>query len=90
MPGFASDNTSGVHPRVLEAIAAVNTDHVPAYGDDVHTARVNERLRAAFDADAEVLFCFGGTGANVTALARAGGGPNNDVTKVWVWLQFDY
>jgi hypothetical protein len=27
---------------------------------------------------------------NTTALARAGGLQNNDVTKVWVWLQFDY
>ena len=69
MPGFASDNTSGVHPRVLAAITAVNKDHVPAYGDDPHTARAIKRLREAFDADAEVLFCFGGTGANVVALA---------------------
>lgn len=27
---------------------------------------------------------------NATALARAGGVQNNDVTKVWVWAQFDY
>ncbi|MEM7469490.1 MAG: alginate export family protein, partial [Pseudomonadota bacterium] len=27
---------------------------------------------------------------NATSLARAGGVQNNDVTKVWVWLQFDY
>lgn len=27
---------------------------------------------------------------NATALARAGGVQNNDVTKVWFWLQFDY
>ncbi len=27
---------------------------------------------------------------NATALTRAGGEQNNDVTKVWAWLQFDY
>ena len=27
---------------------------------------------------------------NTTALARAGGVQNNDVTKVWFWMQFDY
>ena len=31
---FASDNTSGVHPAVLDALAAANTGHVLAYGDD--------------------------------------------------------
>ncbi|MGE0485845.1 MAG: low specificity L-threonine aldolase [Gammaproteobacteria bacterium] len=67
--GFASDNTSGVHPRALAAIAAANTGHVPAYGDDPWTARAGEALRTAFDCDAEVLFCFGGTGANVVGLA---------------------
>ena len=66
---FASDNASGVHPRVLEEIARVNQGHTPAYGDDPWTASANDALRAAFDADAEILFCFGGTGANIVSLA---------------------
>ena len=27
---------------------------------------------------------------NATALARAGALPNNDVTILWAWVQFDY
>ncbi|MEQ8230707.1 MAG: beta-eliminating lyase-related protein [Gammaproteobacteria bacterium] len=66
--GFASDNASGVHPRVLEAIAAANRGHALAYGNDPWTADAIAAVRSAFDCDAEVLFCFGGTGANVVAL----------------------
>ena len=32
--GFASDNYAGVHPRVLEALAAVNGGHQVAYGEE--------------------------------------------------------
>ena len=31
---FASDNNAGVHPQIMEAIAAANDGHVIAYGDD--------------------------------------------------------
>ena len=32
--GFASDNHAGVHPEVIEAIAAANEGHAAAYGGD--------------------------------------------------------
>ena len=70
--GFASDNASGVHPRVLEAIAAANNGHAQPYGDDVWSERAACALQGAFDAHCEPLFCFGGTGANVIALATLG------------------
>lgn len=66
---FASDNAAGIHPRVLAAIVEANSGHALAYGDDDWTRRAAEALRTAFDADAEVLFAFGGTGANVLGLA---------------------
>lgn len=66
---FASDNASGIHPRILAAIGEANVGHALAYGDDPWTRRASEALRAAFDADAEVLLTFGGTGANVVGLA---------------------
>ena len=69
--GFASDNQSGAHPEVLAAIAAANAGHVPAYGDDAHTARAGEVLRSHLGAEAEVFFVFNGTGANVDG-SRAG------------------
>lgn len=36
--GFASDNNSGIHPRILKAIERANTGHWLAYGDDPFTA----------------------------------------------------
>ncbi len=68
--GFVSDNASGVHPAVLAAIERANVGHATAYGADPWTERAVERLREAFARpSAEVLLTFGGTGANVVALA---------------------
>jgi threonine aldolase len=65
---FASDNNAGVHPEVIEAIAAVNAGHVVAYGDDPYTARAVEQFQKHFGKDIAVYFVFGGTGANVLGL----------------------
>jgi threonine aldolase len=65
---FASDNNAGVHPRVMQAIAAANDGHVIAYGDDPYTARAVERFHEHLGKDAEIFFVFGGTGANVLGL----------------------
>ena len=67
--GFASDNNAGVHPRVMEALGAANVGHAVAYGDDAYTARAVGLFRERFGERAEVFFVFGGTGANVAALA---------------------
>jgi threonine aldolase len=66
--GFASDNNAGVHPKVFEAIAAVNAGHTVAYGDDPYTPRAVERFREVFGRDCETFFVFNGTGANVLGL----------------------
>ena len=34
---FASDNNSGGHPLVMEALSRANLDHAVGYGDDVWT-----------------------------------------------------
>lgn len=65
---FASDNFSGVHPRYLAAIERANSGHLPAYGNDPHTHEAITAFRALCDLDVDVLFTFGGTGANVVAL----------------------
>lgn len=67
MRSFGSDNHSGVHPAILEAIAACNADHEIAYGDDTYTARLREHFKAQFGETAEVFPVFNGTGANVVA-----------------------
>lgn len=65
---FASDNNAGVHPQIMEAIAAANDGHVIAYGDDPYTVRAVKLFRNHLGRDAEVFFVFGGTGANVLGL----------------------
>ena len=66
--GFASDNYAGIHPEVLEAIAAANGGHQVSYGEDVYTAQLGEVIRAEFGEQAEVFPVFNGTGANVVSL----------------------
>jgi threonine aldolase len=65
---FASDNNSGVHPAVLQAIAAANKGHVVAYGDDPYTEAAVQKFREHFGKNLDVYFVFGGTGANVLGL----------------------
>ena len=67
---FASDNTSGAHPKVLEALIAANDGHARSYGADELTAAAEERVRAVLAApQAEVHLIASGTGANALALA---------------------
>ena len=73
--GFASDNYSGIHPEVLDAIARVNDGHQVAYGDDEVTIKLGERFRFHFGDHAQVFPVFNGTGANVVAIQA--------MTKSW-------
>jgi len=65
--GFASDNNAGVHPRIMKALADVNSGHCIAYGGDIYTKVAKERFIELFG-DCEVFFVFNGTGANVLSL----------------------
>ncbi len=67
--GFASDNYSGVHPEILEALTRVNSGHQVAYGDDSITAELDERMAILFGQPVGVYPVFNGTGANVVALS---------------------
>lgn len=69
---FASDNAAPAHPRALDALASANAGYAPSYGNDPITERAAEVLRGVFGSpDAEVLFAFTGTAANIIALASA-------------------
>lgn len=68
--GFASDNSAGALPAALAAVSAANVGHAVAYGRDPWTTAAVDDLRRVLAApQAEVAFTFGGTGANVVALA---------------------
>ncbi len=66
---FGSDNHSGVHPRILEAIAAANQGPAVAYGMDAHTADCIGKFKEHFGKNADVYPVFNGTGANVIAIS---------------------
>ncbi|NKY30904.1 threonine aldolase [Nocardia gamkensis] len=52
----------------MAALAAANVGHQPAYGADVHTARLRELIKDYFGEQAEVYPVFNGSGANVVGL----------------------
>lgn len=66
---FGSDNYSGVHLKVMEALVSANIEHVPAYGDDKYTAKLNSIFKSKFGEFCSTSLVYGGTGANIVALA---------------------
>jgi threonine aldolase len=66
---FASDNITGVHPKILEAIGAASGGVAMPYGGDDWTARVEKRLCEIFERDCAVALVGTGTAANALALA---------------------
>jgi len=71
--GFGSDNHSGAHPAILQAVAQASAGHAHPYGDDKWTREATEVLRARLgttsNAECDVAFVFNGTGANCVAYA---------------------
>ena len=65
---FASDNNSGVHPRVLEALEKVSAGSVASYGEDPYTEKAVEAMKKLFGRHARPWFVFLGTAANVLGL----------------------
>ncbi len=68
MKSFGSDNHSGVCPEAMAAIAAANSGHALAYGDDEITLRLTELFRREFGHTASPYLVFNGTGANILCL----------------------
>jgi len=67
---FASDNTAGVAPAILDAIARANDGYVLGYGSDAVTARVEQRLAQVFEHELAAFLVPTGTAANALALAQ--------------------
>lgn len=86
MQHFASDNYAPVHPEVLAAIGSANDGPAVAYGDDLVTARLAERVREVFGDVARAFPVINGTGANVISLMavspRWGGVVASDVAHL--------
>ncbi|GHV72231.1 threonine aldolase [Bacteroidia bacterium] len=68
MKTFASDNYSGVHPQILQALVDANHEHAVAYGDDPLTAKTIRQFKDLLGESVEVYFTFIGTAANTLGL----------------------
>lgn len=87
--GFASDNNSGVHPAVMQAIEDVNRGHVVGYGDDPFTAMATGMLKKELGEAAEIFFVFTGTAANVLGLAGVTRSWNSVITAYTAHIEQD-
>jgi threonine aldolase len=68
MRSFGSDNHSGIHPAVLEALHQANVNHACAYGDDSFSEDLQKKVEEVFGKTAVIFPTFNGTGANICAL----------------------
>lgn len=68
MRSFASDNNSGVHPLIMDAVVKANDNHAVGYGDDPWTKAAEDKIKSIFSNNCSVVFVFNGTGANSVAL----------------------
>src|ERR1700759_5675329 len=66
---FASDNYSGVHPEIMQALLLANSGHCTSYGADEFTKRAEKLFKGFFGEATEVFFVYNGTGANVMGLS---------------------
>ncbi len=67
---FASDNTSGATPEVMEAVIAANAGYAPSYGTDPIMEEVTGLVRGIFEApEAAVYLVPTGTAANALSAA---------------------
>jgi len=67
---FASDNTAGIDPAILDAIGAANRGYARGYGNDDWTQAVGRRLSEVFEREVAVFLVPTGTAANALALAQ--------------------
>jgi threonine aldolase len=71
MRSFASDNNSGVHPLVWEALRKADDGHAVGYGDDPWTNEALSLLKQTFGSETESFVVLNGTGGNILSLQLA-------------------
>lgn len=68
---LGSDNHSGVHPAVMEALLAANQGHAHSYGMDPLSELTQQEFSRVFGPTGFVQYVFNGSAANVISLAGA-------------------
>lgn len=86
---FASDNYSGVHPEIMEAIVRANHEHAPSYGNDEITKRAIGLFKDLFGEPCEVFFVYNGTGANTLGLSALTRSFNSVLCSEWAHIHVD-
>lgn len=71
MKGFGSDNHSGIHPIMLNAIVECNSQHEPSYGTDQYSEKAISQFKDLFGSQVDTHFVYNGTAANVLSLQAA-------------------
>jgi threonine aldolase len=67
---FSSDTSAPAHPRVIEALASVNSGMEASYGGDTVTAALRDKLAAVFETeDFDYWLTASGTASNALALS---------------------
>ncbi len=69
MLDLSSDNVTGVHPEIMEAIVRANSGTALSYGADGWTDRLQGQFSALFERDVVVAPVISGTAANALALS---------------------
>jgi threonine aldolase len=67
---FASDNTAGIAPAILDALAEANRGYARGYGNDDWTRAAERKLADIFEREVAVFLVPTGTAANALALAQ--------------------
>ena len=69
MSAFISDNVSGIHPTILDAISKANFGSELPYGFDQWSMQLNSDFSDLFETPVLVIPCTSGTAANCLALS---------------------
>ncbi|BCS90072.1 threonine aldolase family protein [Pseudodesulfovibrio sediminis] len=68
LKSFASDNNSGAHPEIMEAVVKANTGHLKSYGEDEISIHTDEVFKEFFGSRARIHYVTTGTAANVLGI----------------------
>ncbi|MBC15587.1 MAG: threonine aldolase [Desulfovibrio sp.] len=68
LKSFASDNNSGAHPAIMEAVVNCNVGHLKSYGEDEISIRTDRVFEEFFGSQARIHYVTTGTAANVLGI----------------------
>ncbi|AHC16319.1 threonine aldolase family protein [Salinispira pacifica] len=87
---FASDNASGVHPEIFQAMEQANSiGHAVSYGEDGITEKFHAEMKTVFGANSRAYLVYNGTAANVISIRSLLKGYNSVLAPPTAHLEED-